>query len=602
MTQGAGERAIDDAARRRRGQHFTKPDPAALMAALGVRAPGGVILDPACGTGVLLQAAAARLGHLGGGGRLIGVEIDAHLVGAARESLPEATILQGDFLAPRRPPIPDRVDAVIANPPYVRQELIGARARSALARTPFAAPGRSDLHVAFWPRALDRLHPGGRICFLTSATWLDSAYGEALGRWLCEGFRVVAVIEPHAESWFDAARVRTCITVVDHMMPGADHAVRFVRLNAPLARLVPVNLPAARRLALFDDLARDLEQGRIGSHLATVREPPASRLAGGRWGASLRQPDLHFEILDTAGDRMVPLGEIATVRWGIKTGDDAFFFLRRSDPTPVERRFLVPVVFSLMELDRLVVEDDALRRFLVLAGTGDEKLAPRLRAWIRAAEHERRSHLRPTCAARARGGRAWFDLRPAAPGALLWSVMQQYRHLVPLNPGAFPVNDNLLQLDLHEGIPARLMAAILNSGVVALIKHGWGRQRNEGMLKTQACDVRALPVPDPRRIAPARAEAIVAAFDRIAARRIGSVTEEWARADRRALDRLVLAECGCGPAGAERTAGRIAEALAEIHARERLLERDAVARRRVPRAPGSPAAKVRGTAPPARTP
>ena len=49
---------------------------------------------------------------------------------------------------------------------------------------------------------------------------------------------------------------------------------------------------------------------------------------GGKWGKYLRAPDLYFRIMERYGKRFVPLGEIATIRFGVKSGCDAFFMPR----------------------------------------------------------------------------------------------------------------------------------------------------------------------------------------------------------------------------------------------------------------------------------
>jgi hypothetical protein len=298
-------------------------------------------------------------------------------------------------------------------------------------------------------------------------------------------------------------------------------------------------------------------------------------------------PDLYFEILARAGDRLVPLSEVADVGWGIKTGDDAIFFTRAGGGAEVEPRFLVPAVFNLMELDRVVVTRDQIRRLLLLVdlrrkGSEWARDAPLLARYLRRAERDRATHLRPTCAARERRGAhawRWFELRPGPPGHILWSIMHQYRHLAPWNPRGFPSNDNLLKIRARAGVEPRLLAALLNSHVTALIKQAHGRHRNEGMLKTQAADIKRMPVPDPRRL-DARARALLLeAFDAIASRTVGKIPDECARPDRRALDRAVLLALGYAGDEAGRTVGRLHEALIEACRRERLWEIDAVGRR-----------------------
>ncbi len=581
------------------GQHFTSSHVADLINAFCIRSPRDRVLDPACGNGAILERARARLAHLGGdAGQLTGVELDPGLAAEARTFLPGAEILTADFLQLDEGRLGQGAfDAVVGNPPYVRQERLTAARKLALPALTRGRDGdprfsaRSDLHVYFWPLALSVLREGGRLGFLTSNSWLDASYGDALRRWLGAMFRVVAVIDSRSESWFSEARVRTVITIVERTRPREEERARFIRLERRLDEIAPEGTAEAERLARFDRLARKLERSAAGSKRVsmaggggTVRGLPARDLVVQRWGPALRQPGLYDEILSRAGGRLVPLSSVATVSWGIKTGDDRFFYVSRDDPPPVEAEYLRPVVFNLMELDRVVVTRGQLGRLALLVDlrTGQEP-GPKLLRHIRKGERERACHLRPTCAARERGGdapRRWFELRPGPPGEILWSIMHQYRHLAPWNPQGFPANDNLLLIRPKEGIEPRLLAALLNSHVQALIKHAHGRSRNEGMLKTQACDVKGMLVPDPGRLTPRIRRRLLEAFDRISLRRVGKVHEECREADRRALDAAVLLALGYHGAEADRTAGRLSTALTGIYRHERAWERDAVSRRR----------------------
>ncbi len=577
-------RPVDIDHRRSLGQHFTDPRVADLIAAFCIRSGSDRVLDPACGDGAILLRCRERLAFLGGDGRgLTGVEVDPRHAATARARLPQAAILTADFLGldPEAIAPEGGFDAVIGNPPYVRQEGLPETQKTPLTLGGRRVSRRSDLHIRFWPRAMALLRAGGRMGFLTSGTWLDASYGEALRSWLARTLRIVAVVESEAESWFREARVRTVITIVERSDPAGSAAVRFVRLRERLDAAAPDALDPSERLARFERIARDLESGRAKA--VSTRAAPSARLESGRWGSLLRASDLHFEIVERAGQRPVPLEEVATVRWGIKTGDDRVFFTGRESAT-VEDHYLRPVVFNLMDLDRLVVVPDRLRRRIVLVDLRDGAIAgTRLEAHLRRAESERGSHLRPTCAARERGGeepRRWFELRPGPPGEILWSIMHQYRHLAPLNPQGVPANDNLLLIRARPGIDPKLLAALLNSHLQALLKGASGRWRNEGMLKMQAGDLRAMPVPDPRRAVGDVAARLIEAFDRIARRPVGKVIEECRLEDRRRLDLAALSVLGiadrdCGP-----LLDRITGELTSLHLRERSWELDAVARRR----------------------
>ena len=47
---------------------------------------------------------------------------------------------------------------------------------------------------------------------------------------------------------------------------------------------------------------------------------------GGKWGVHVRAPDLWFRLIDNYGDHFVPLGRLAEVRFGVKSGKDIFFY------------------------------------------------------------------------------------------------------------------------------------------------------------------------------------------------------------------------------------------------------------------------------------
>src|SRR5204863_5145831 len=84
---------------------------------------------------------------------------------------------------------PAAFDAIIGNPPYIRQELMGTRDKQRITRRlklDRAASddihwprwsGRSDIYVYFFAHSIRFLRAGGRLVFLTASSWLDAGYG-----------------------------------------------------------------------------------------------------------------------------------------------------------------------------------------------------------------------------------------------------------------------------------------------------------------------------------------------------------------------------------------------------------------------------------------
>lgn len=60
-----------------------------------------------------------------------------------------------------------------------------------------------------------------------------------------------------------------------------------------------------------------------------------NKYSGGKWGGLyLRAPEIYFRVLEKAGDRLVRLGDVAEVRFGIKTGANDFFYLEPLSDRP----------------------------------------------------------------------------------------------------------------------------------------------------------------------------------------------------------------------------------------------------------------------------
>src|SRR5205085_8429908 len=138
-------------------------------------------------------------------------------------------------------------------PPYIRQEVMGAPDKRRIARRLASDrllasevnwprwSGRSDIYVYFFARAIRFLKVDGRLVFLTASSWLDAGYGAALRQFLLNNFRVIAVIESTAESFFAGASVNTSIAVLEREPEAerrAANLIRFVQLNATLAAIL----------------------------------------------------------------------------------------------------------------------------------------------------------------------------------------------------------------------------------------------------------------------------------------------------------------------------------------------------------------------------
>jgi hypothetical protein len=100
-------------------------------------------------------------------------------------------------------------DAVIGNPPYVRQEHLAA-VKPALAANYDTFAGTADLYVYFFEQGMRLVRPGGRIAYVVTNKWLKAGYAEELRAMLTDPARAEteAVIDfGHARAFFPDADV-----------------------------------------------------------------------------------------------------------------------------------------------------------------------------------------------------------------------------------------------------------------------------------------------------------------------------------------------------------------------------------------------------------
>lgn len=105
-------------------------------------------------------------------------------------------------------------DVVVGNPPYVRQEWLGA-IKPYLQASYRAFHGMADLYVYFFERGCHLLNAGGRLSFVVTNKWMKTGYGEPLRRYFAENVWTESVVDfGHAKQIFEDADVFPSIIVL----------------------------------------------------------------------------------------------------------------------------------------------------------------------------------------------------------------------------------------------------------------------------------------------------------------------------------------------------------------------------------------------------
>ncbi len=478
------QKLISPEERHKFGQHYTDENIVDVINAFCIRKADAAVLDPACGSGTFLVRAYyrklqldKRLSNQELLSGLFGCDINifpAHLATlnlAARfianeENYPRVVRKNFFTVGPGKPfcEIPavfrDRhgkretekitlpeLAAVVGNPPYVRHEHIPKSSEKgiiydqtkeyAYETVERAWPGirlskQSDLHLYFWPVACQFLADGGWFGFLTSSSWLDVRYGFPLQRWVLLSFRLVTIIESVDEPWFEDARVKTAVTILQRckeQQSRDENLVRFVRLKRPLAEILGEREDESQRQQAAEEF-RDLilrtksdksndqlrimvkRQGDLWQEGLSVAEmfskhkslEVATRddeteeeveenkeetktsedltlgarmgdYGGGKWGRYLRAPDFYFEIMGEFGQRFTRLGEVATITYGIKSGCDAFF-MPRYVSGELLRKYQSELEWRMLPLMRRCKRGEVESGKVVIVQCGDKTLHP----------------------------------------------------------------------------------------------------------------------------------------------------------------------------------------------------------------------------------
>lgn len=286
-------------------------------------------------------------------------------------------------------------DIIIGNPPYVRQEAIAdplgkiklaKEYKDALAEMVSVDFSRefkkeklnaqSDLYTYFYVRSLRLLNDKGVHVFICSNSWLDVGYGVWLQKFLLNYAPVHFIFDNHSKRSFAAADVNTIISVIGAPMKkvAKDHMVKFVAFKLPFEEVVFTEnlleieraraVEANEKFRVYPITDEDLFKSGLEADEDAPGIAASGKYIGEKWGGKfLRAPDIFFTILEKGKGKLVRLGDIADVRFGIKTGANEFFYLddEAIETWGIEKEFLRPVIKSPRECKSILIAPQALQ-------------------------------------------------------------------------------------------------------------------------------------------------------------------------------------------------------------------------------------------------
>lgn len=306
------------------------------------------VLDPAVGEGALLRSLLAQLPS-GTAVEVYGFETDGRVLAGTearlRARFPEATfrLEHGDFLvhaldqglagsARTLFQNEERIsyDLVIANPPYVRTQVLGAEQTQRLAAH-FGLTGRTDLYHAFILGMAAVLAPDGVAGLILSNRFMTTRAGESVRKAIRSQFVLRHVWDLGDTKLFNAA-VLPAVVLASGRGEQPSRRIGFTSIyesDQPVERELSTIISAlseAGVLGLPDGRAFRVRQGTLES----------SEGPGSVWRVSTESSRAWLDRV--AEHTWRTFGDVGSIRVGVKTCADKVFIGARWDDLPPSER------------------------------------------------------------------------------------------------------------------------------------------------------------------------------------------------------------------------------------------------------------------------
>ena len=260
------------------------------------------VIDPACGPGTFFAAWRA----LGGGGHLVGVDLDPDAITRAARLMPDATWRVGDALAkiPRhKGPV-----VVLGNPPWSgrsfsrgAEELLADFRRDHQGRAIAGKVGvLSDDYVRFvrWSAEVARRAPLGVVGLVTNSSYLDGVPHRGMRSALRSWFGALDIVDLGGSALVARARRDDNLFGV---RPGAAVLFADTRSSRQPTRYAKVRGRAADKLVALDSLAFEtVDDERVDGEDACF--VPITRAWPSSWVSVLDAMPFHAEGVQTNRD------------------------------------------------------------------------------------------------------------------------------------------------------------------------------------------------------------------------------------------------------------------------------------------------------------
>ncbi len=367
-------------------------------------------------------------------------------------------------------------DAVIGNPPYVRQETLGNDKKYFQSHYQVYA-GTADLYSYFIERGVSLLAPNGLFCYIVANKWMRANYGESLRKWL-KNKAIVELTDFGDLPVFENATTYPCILRVANRQPENKPRVTVVKSLDFLNLCDYVN-----------------ENGMILDQ---------SKFKDSGW--SLENPQVQ-QILEKLEKNTIPLNRYVNgkIYYGIKTGLNEAFVIDENTRNRIvgeDARSLDLIKPFLIGRDIKRYQPPESKRYLILIPKGWTKEKSQNAAnawrWLQKNYPAVASHLEPFAAAASKRfdkGDYWWELRACdyykefeKPKIIVPAIVQKASYFYDQN--GYYSNDKTTII----GVDDLYLLGVLNSKVPDFVMHSISSTKQGGYFEYKPMYLMKLPI------------------------------------------------------------------------------------------------------------
>jgi adenine-specific DNA-methyltransferase len=485
-----------ESAQKLRGGYYTSSEVARWLCAWAIRGRADRVLEPSCGDGVFLEAAAQRFAQLGLDSsaiaeRLTGIEINANQAARACARLSNElgepapkVVHQGDFFEWWKSAETLTFDAVVGNPPFIRYQSFPephrARAMQIMQSLGLSPNRLTNIWVPFVVAAAASLRVGGRMGFVLPAELLQVTYAAQLRSFLTDRFARIDIVACN-ELFFENAEQEVVLVLADGAL-----------CQASESNICRVTMTEAARVSEITD--------RTPTAVLSDAQPKTIRHDNEKWlkyFLTAREIAFMRELRD--GDSTTALATHASVDVGVVTGKNEFFVLTGeqvavlgldgyTSPLVSRSAQLKGAMIGKADWKRLSAAGDRVHLLHVRPDRATE-LSPTLRRYIREGE-AKDFHKGYKCSIR----KPWYIVPSVwAPDAFMFRQIYDFPRIV-LNTSGSTSTDTIHRLTTKTAKPERVIANTY-TWLTAASAEIEGRSYGGGVLELEPTEAERLLMP-----------------------------------------------------------------------------------------------------------